>query len=236
MKSSIEPRSPSSRQWLPRYSLLLATSEQDAGRIGQIAPRTGVAIYPNSIPLLDCPLRDERDVIVFSGTLEYEPNRTAVRYFTEQIWPALRSKWPSLQWSLVGRNPEAVERYVRGDPRIECTGPVDDAIRHLSGAKAAVVPLLSGSGTRLKIIEAWAAGTAVVSTSLGAEGLPARHGENILLADSPESFASMVTLLLESPLERQRIGRAGREQYERDLTWNAAWSALDRQLEQLCRP
>jgi glycosyltransferase involved in cell wall biosynthesis len=99
-----------------------------------------------------------------------------------------------------------------------------------------VVPLLSGSGTRLKIIEAWAAGTAVVSTSLGAEGLPARHGENILLADSPESFASMVTLLLESPLERQRIGRAGREQYERDLTWNAAWAALDRQLEQLCRP
>ena len=99
-----------------------------------------------------------------------------------------------------------------------------------------MVPLLTGSGTRLKIIEAWAAGTAVVSTSLGAEGLPARHGENILLADSPESFASMVTLLLESPVERQRIGRAGREQYERELTWNAAWSALDRQLEQLCRP
>jgi polysaccharide biosynthesis protein PslH len=98
-----------------------------------------------------------------------------------------------------------------------------------------VVPLLSGSGTRLKIIEAWAAGTAVVSTSVGAEGLPGRHGENILLADGPESFATAVTLLLESPLDRQRIGRAGRDQYEREFTWNAAWSALDRHFEQLCQ-
>src|SRR6202011_3427531 len=130
--------------------------------------------------------------------------------------------WPNLKWRLVGRNPEAVEKYVRGDTRIECTGPVDDAIRHLSAAKVAVVPLLSGSGTRLKIIEAWAAGTAVVSTSVGAEGLPARHGENILLADSPESFAAAVTLLLESPIERQRIGRSGRERYEREFTWNVA--------------
>jgi len=223
------------RQRLPRYSLLLVTSEQDAARIREIAPRSDIAIYPNSIPLLDCPSREERDIIVFSGTLEYEPNRTAVRYFTEQIWPALREKWPGLRWRLVGRNPEAVERYARSDPRIECTGPVDDAIRHLSAAKVAVVPLLSGSGTRLKIIEAWAAGTAVVSTTVGAEGLPARHGENILLADTPESFASAVALLLESPVERSRIGRAGRELYERAFTWTAAWSALDRQIQQLCK-
>ena len=223
------------RHWLPRYSMLLATSEQDAGRIREIAPRTNVAIYPNSIPLLEYPRQEERDLIVFSGTLEYEPNRTAVRYFAERIWPILRARWPALQWKLVGRNPEAVARYVRGDTRIECTGPVDDAIAHLSRAKVAVVPLLSGSGTRLKIIESWAAGKPVVSTSVGAEGLPARHSENILLADSPESFAAAVTRLLESPMERQRIGRAGREQYERDFTWNAAWSALDWQLEQLLK-
>jgi glycosyltransferase involved in cell wall biosynthesis len=224
------------RHWLPRYSLLLATSEQDAGRIRQIAPTTSVAVYPNSIPLLDSQPRQEQDAIVFSGTLEYEPNRTAVRYFAREIWPSLRSRWPSLQWRLVGRNPEAVERYVRGDSRIECTGPVDDAIQYLSAAKVAVVPLLSGSGTRLKIIEAWAAGTAVVSTTVGAEGLPARHNENILLADSPESFESAVTLLLQSSLERRRIGRSGREQYEREFTWNAAWSTLDRQLERLGKP
>jgi glycosyltransferase involved in cell wall biosynthesis len=133
----------------------------------------------------------------------------------------------------VGRNPEAVERYIQGDSKIECTGPVDDAIPHLSAAKVAVVPLLSGSGTRLKIIEAWAAGTPVVSTSVGAEGLPARNGDNILLADSPESFISSVTLLLQSLGERKRIGASGREQYEREFTWHAAWATLDRQLGRL---
>ena len=90
------------------------------------------------------------------------------------------------------------------------------------------MPLLSGTGTRLKIVEAWAAGTAVVSTSLGAEGLPARDGQNILLADGRESFVSAVCKLLESAADRERIGSAGREQYERELTWHSAWNALDR--------
>ena len=221
------------RRWLPDYSLLLTTSEDDACRVKQIAPQTSVAVYPNSIPLIECLKRDEQDIIAFSGTLEYEPNRIAVRYFAREIWPALRRQWPNLRWRLVGRNQESVERYIDGDSRIECTGPVDDAIHHLSAAKVAVVPLLSGSGTRLKIIEAWAAGTAVVSTTVGAEGLPARNSENILVADSPESFASAVTRLLQSSEERDRIGAAGRGQYEREFTWNTAWASLDRQLGQL---
>ena len=69
------------------------------------------------------PPREEQDIIVFSGTLDYEPNRTAVRYFAAEIWPTLRARWPGLKWRLVGRNPEAVERYIAGDPGIECTGP-----------------------------------------------------------------------------------------------------------------
>jgi glycosyltransferase involved in cell wall biosynthesis len=113
---------------------------------------------------------------------------------------------------------------------------VNDAIFHLAGAKVAVVPILSGSGTRLKIIEAWAAGTAVVSTSLGAEGLPARHGEEILLADDAKSFCAAISHLLESSAERSRIGFAGRQRYERELTWNSAWGRLDRELKETDRP
>ena len=218
------------RQWLPRYSLLLAASAPDAQRVSSIAPQARVAIYPNTIPLIDLPAREEQDNIVFSGTLEYEPNRTAVRYFSSQIWPGLERMWPNLKWRLVGRAPEAVARYIRGCPRIECTGAVDDAIAHLATAKVAVVPLLSGSGTRLKIIEAWAAGTPVVSTSLGAEGLPALDGQNMLLADGSENFTRAVSRLLEFAGERERIGRAGRAQYEREFTWDAAWGALDRDL------
>jgi glycosyltransferase involved in cell wall biosynthesis len=221
------------RRWLPRYSLLLTTSIEDAARARLIVPQSRVAIYPNTIPLIDCPPRQERDVIVFSGTLEYEPNRTAVRYFAANIWPALRETWPGLKWLLVGRHPEGVEKYVQGDPRIERTGAVEDAIPHLAEAKVAVVPLLSGSGTRLKIVEAWAAGTPVVSTTLGAEGLPAVADENILLADDAAGFTAAISKLLSSPSERERLGRAGRNRYERELTWNSAWSALGRELGNL---
>jgi len=97
----------------------------------------------------------------------------------------------------------------------------------LASAKVAIAPIRSGSGTRLKIVEAWAAGVPVVSTTVGAEGLPARHGENILLADDPGTFGDAVSSLLESCPERQRIGRAGREQYEKDLTWDVAWRSLE---------
>jgi glycosyltransferase involved in cell wall biosynthesis len=218
------------RQWLPRYSLVLAASAQDAGRVETVAPSATVAIYPNTIPRIDRPPRRERDVLVFSGTMEYEPNRTAVRHFAAEIWPELRARWPGLKWRLVGRNPEAIRNYIAGDPDIECSGPVEDAVTELASAKVVVVPLLSGSGTRLKIVEAWAAGAPVVSTTLGAEGLPTRHGENILLADDPSAFAASVSCLLASPAERERIGCQGRQQYERDLTWDVAWKALDREL------
>src|SRR5438067_146208 len=88
------------RQWLPRYSLVLAASPEDNARVKDIAPSAVVAVYPNTIPLIDRPLRREQDVIIFSGTLDYQPNRTAVRHFAVNIWPSLRALWPGLKWRL----------------------------------------------------------------------------------------------------------------------------------------
>jgi glycosyltransferase involved in cell wall biosynthesis len=90
-----------------------------------------------------------------------------------------------------------------------------------------VVPLLSGSGTRFKILEAWAAGRAVVSTSLGAEGLGARSGEHLLIADQPDSMARIIADLHGDAAQRARLGSAGRRLYEQRFTWPAAWRALD---------
>ena len=90
-----------------------------------------------------------------------------------------------------------------------------------------VVPLLAGSGTRFKIIEAWAAGRAVVSTSIGAEGLPARDGENIRLADDARNFADAVSRLLASPDLRRQLGQAGRALFEAEFTWESTWKRLD---------
>src|SRR5262249_34161071 len=127
----------------------------------------------------------------------------------------------------IGRDPEAVERLVRGDSRVKLTGPVKDAVAEIARAKVSVVPLLSGSGTRFKILEAWAAGRAVVSTSLGAEGLGARHGEHLVLADDPGKFAQAVLALLADADRRRRLGEAGRSLYLEKFTWPAAWRKLE---------
>jgi glycosyltransferase involved in cell wall biosynthesis len=215
------------QRWWPRYSQLLVASEADAAVVRAACPRARPAVFPNSIPLVARPVCPEQDAVVFSGNLEYHPNMMAVRFFRREIWPQLRRRWPQLVWRLVGKNAQAVRKYTEGDERIQVTGPVTDAVTELAQAKVAVVPLLAGSGTRLKIMEAWAAARPVVSTTLGAEGLNIRDGENILLADEPAAFADAVSKLLESAELRNRIGRAGRVLYERDCTWESAWEKLN---------
>jgi glycosyltransferase involved in cell wall biosynthesis len=214
------------RRWLPRYSRVLTASEHDAGLARAIAPQAHVAVYPNAIPLVPPPPRMDEEAIVFSGNMEYHPNIAAVRFFRAEVWPRLRERWPGLVWRLVGKNPDAVKRYTSGDPRIQATGLVDDAVRELAKSRAAVVPVLAGSGTRFKILEAWAAGIPVVSSTVGAEGLPARDGENILIADTGPAFAETVSRLLASPALRERIGMAGRRSQVREFTWDRAWERL----------
>jgi glycosyltransferase involved in cell wall biosynthesis len=164
---------------------------------------------------------------VFSGNLEYHPNVEAVRWFRTKIWPRVRERAPEVEWRLLGSKPEAVAAFTGGDPRIRVVGPVADAIEHLAEAKVCLAPLLSGSGTRFKILEAWAAGRAVVSTTLGAEGLGARDGEHLLLADNPDDFADAVLRLCNDSALRARLGDAGRAWYCDRYTWPAAWRKLE---------
>jgi glycosyltransferase involved in cell wall biosynthesis len=158
--------------------------------------------------------------------MEYHPNQAAVRFFRREIWPLLRDRRPELVWRLVGKNPEAVRAFTSGDPRIEVSGAVEDAVEELAQAKVAVVPLLAGSGTRLKILEAWASGTPVVSTTIGAEGLPVRDGEHLLLADKASRFADAVERLLTCSDLRHTLAGAGRALLEKEFTWAKAWRRL----------
>jgi glycosyltransferase involved in cell wall biosynthesis len=215
------------RRWLPRYSEVLVTSGSDAEHVRQIVPAARVVVYPNAIPAIAQPARTDEEVIAFSGNLEYHPNRGAVRFFRQEVWPHLRKEWPRLVWRLIGKNPAAVRQWTSGDPRIETTGPVDDAVQELARCRVAVVPLLAASGTRLKILEAWAAGVPVVSTSIGAEGLPAKDGENLLLAEGGLAFASAVSRLLSSSALRRELGAAARLLLEQEFTWEEVWKKLD---------
>ncbi len=215
------------RRWLPRYSELLAVSNVDAAFLRQAAPGAKIRVYPNAIPAAPLPPRGDEEVVVFSGNLEYHPNRAAVRFFRTEVWPLLRERWPGLVWRLIGKNPEAVREFTSGDPNIQVVGPVADAVSELAQGRLAVVPLLSGSGTRIKILEAWAAGLPVVSTTLGAEGLPVCNEENILLADGAAALAGAVSRLLACIDMREKLGRAGRLLLEKEFTWEAAWRSLD---------
>jgi len=215
------------REWLPRYSQVLAPSENDAELARTIAPRANVSVYPNAIPLTALPPQGNENTVVFSGNMEYHPNYSAVRFFRREIWPALRAEWPGLVWRLIGKNPQAVRQFTTGDSRIEVQGQVDDAVRELARGRVAVVPLLAGSGTRLKVLEAWAAGLAVVSTGIGAEGLPVRDEENILLAEGAAAFTRAVSRLLACSDLRTKLGMAGRSLLEKEFTWEMAWLKLN---------
>lgn len=215
------------RKLLPEFSTLLVSSPDDAESIALNAPAAQVVVYPNAIPFIPQPNGGKSNEIVFSGNLEYHPNRSAIDYFHRNIWPSLSSQWPDLVWRLVGRNHERCIKQFAREPRIKVEGPVDDAIRALASSKVAIAPILAGSGTRIKIIEAWAAGLPVVSTSLGAEGLPGERGKHLLIADSPTEFAEGVSSLLGNSELSAHLGSNGRQLYEEKLTWNAAWQQLE---------
>ncbi len=218
------------RELLTKFDLVLATSEADRQRLRELAPGVRVAVYPNALPPRFPAPAVEEHCIAFSGNLEYHPNVAAIRFFATEVWPVLRERDPELRWRLIGKNEGAVERWVAGDSRIERTGPVDDALAELARVRVVVVPLLAGSGTRVKILEAWAAGRAVVSTRVGAEGLPAVQGQNLLLADSPAEILEAVLVLLQDEALRRRLGEAGRRLVEEQFCWPAAWSSLEQWL------
>ena len=214
------------RRWIPKFDAVLVASDADRARVDH----PSVHVFPNALPEIARPDVTESDSIVFSGNLEYHPNVEAVRWFRNEIWPRISrdSRQDRLShWRLIGRNPEAVRSIVAGDERIELIGPVDDAVTEIARSKIAIVPLLSGSGTRFKILEAWAAARPVVSTSLGAEGLNARAGEHLLIADTAQEFAAAIVRLLEDDALRRKLGEAGRALYLGRFTWTAAWRELD---------
>jgi sugar transferase (PEP-CTERM/EpsH1 system associated) len=136
--------------------------------------------------------------LVFTGSMDWLPNEDAIRYFTEQIMPRIKSQIPDVTLTVVGRNPyQSLVELAKNDDSIIVTGRVDDVRPYMERAAAYVVPLRVGGGTRLKIFEAMAMEKPIVSTTIGAEGLPVSDGAELLLADSPEAFAAAVVRVLQ---------------------------------------
>lgn len=207
-------------RWCGNVDLNLTVSTQDRNLLQEHAPQASVVVVPNGVDTTTFePSYDGEDGIVFVGGYTWFPNKDGMRFFSERVLPRIREHRPNTSVRWVGRAPEAVVETYRLRYGVELTGYVDDIQPHVRGAACFVVPLLVGGGTRLKILDAWAMGKAVVSTSRGCEGLMARDGDNILIRDSADAFADAVLDVLSDADLRVRLGRGGRTSAETEYDW-----------------
>lgn len=169
--------------------------------------------------------------VVFVGSMDWLPNQDGVRFFVEKIWPLVREARPEAIFQIVGRNPTPAIRKLGAIPGVEVLGTVPDVRPPQREAAVVVVPLLVGGGTRLKIFEAMAMGKAIVSTALGAEGLPVTSGEHLEIVDEPAQFARTVIQLLEDPSRRAILGHQARE----FVCAHYTAEAVSRQFDAICQ-
>src|SRR5205823_9489963 len=189
--------------------LVFTCSEKDAEAFREMGARR-VRVIPNTIPPLAPPLVAQRHDVVFVGSLDWRPNAEAAVLLAKEIWPRCRALLPGARLVIVGRNPPLkVQALASHDVAIE--GSVPSVRPYLDRAFATAIPLRAGSGTRIKILEAWAAGVPVVACRIAAEGLPCRDGVDILLAEEPGEFArALVQLWRDRPLGERLIAEARR--------------------------
>lgn len=207
----------------------LCSAADERRLLGQVPART--VVIPNAAdveyyqPRPTDPPADGRTVVFF-GHLSYVPNIDAVTHFVRDIWPRIAEAHPNARCQIVGDGAPASLLALAG-PRIELTGFVPDLRPHLAAAAAIVVPLRLGGGTRLKIVEAMAMGKAIVSTTLGAEGIEAVPGRDLIVADHPAAFAGSVNRLLADRDLAERIGTSARRLAVQGYSWSRAALALE---------
>lgn len=208
------------RRYCPKVAMNVVVSPEDGAALSLIAPGSQVMLVPNGVDTNTFrPIIEDARGIAFVGGMTWFPNRDALDYFAREIRPLLAKPdgaTPSVTW--VGRALAGADAQYAGYG-ITLTGYVNDVRPYIARAACYVVPLRVGGGTRLKVLDAWAMGKAIVSTSVGCEGLRARDGWNLLIRDDPRSFADAVNEVLADAKLRDRLGRNARETVEEHYSW-----------------
>jgi len=227
---------------LARFDLVLAVSETDRRTFERLYPgslqspahvvQTGVDTTYFS-PSSEAPAPAH---LVFTGSMDWLPNEDAMTYFCREILPRIRQSEPETTVSIIGRSPtQAVQRLSEQHPGVEVTGRVDDVRPHVRRGAVYIVPLRIGGGTRLKIFEAMAMGKAVVSTAIGAEGLPVTPGTDIAIADEPAEFADAVVRLIRDPAARHALELRARQLVVERYDWSRVARDFENALERATR-
>jgi sugar transferase (PEP-CTERM/EpsH1 system associated) len=229
----------------------VAVSEADRQAMLRIAPQAQISVISNGIDLEEyqpspahpADLRSgtrspaQSPKLVFTGKMDYRPNIDAALWFAQEVLPLITAQEPSAVFQLVGMNPHARLDVLAGQPNIEITGAVADTRPYIQGAAVYVIPMRIGGGTRFKVLEAMACAKAIVSTTLGVEGIPVRHEEDLLLADSPADFARQVLQLIADASagapRGQALGAAARRFVEARYGWESIIPQFDHLYQQV---
>lgn len=219
------------RRTLERFDLLLAMSEDDQRELRSVSERPS-AIVPNGVDvdaLRASPLPGTPTVL-FTGTFGYAPNAEALRWLLSEIWPQVVARRPDARLLVVGKGvPDEIAALA--SPSVELAGWVPEMQPWFDRAQVVIVPMRSGGGTRLKVLDGLASGRPLVSTTMGVMGVDVRGDEQVLLADGAEPFAEAVVRVLDDPALAARLGAAGRQIAEQVYDWQA----IGDRLEQLLR-
>jgi glycosyltransferase involved in cell wall biosynthesis len=218
------------RSAMDKFDGCVVVSEIDKQFLRQMGVSKRLFVVPNGTDtefFKPSSIRSKRDSVLWIGHMDVYTNRDAVLYFWRQIYPIIRNQHPHVQMTFVGTAPpKEIVRAGKTDGQIKVTGFVDDIRPYVHEAAVMVVPIRIGSGTRLKILDAMAMGKAIVSTSVGCEGLKVNNGENILIADDPKDFAHRTTALLKN--EKMRLSL---ENNARSLAKTYDWELIREQQE-----
>jgi glycosyltransferase involved in cell wall biosynthesis len=215
-----------------RCDHIYAVSEVDAREIRAMAgPRPRIDVIPIAVDALGQPeLRpwQRGPEVLFVGALDWPPNRDAVEYLVAEIWPLVLQRLPAARLTVVGRGALGVAA-----PNVTCTGWVEDVAPYFQAARVLAVPIRSGSGLRVKILESLARGLPVVATAIGMEGIAARDGAHLVVADAPDAFADALVRVLEDPRLAETLSREGRQlavsRYDRSVVARQLLATLEGQ-------
>jgi sugar transferase (PEP-CTERM/EpsH1 system associated) len=216
---------------LREFDAHVVVSQRDAERLRSLNSDARIFVIENGVDTAfysEVGPKDESLArrIVFVGSMDYHANIDGAINFAREVWPRVREHQPELIFTIVGKDPAPEVRELTQLPGIEVTGTVDDVRPFYREAIAAVVPLNVGGGSRLKILEAMAAGVPVVSTTLGAEGLEVRHGENILIADGKDQLVAAIASVVENETRRNELSAAGRALVSSRYDWSSLGASL----------
>ena len=220
-----------------RHDAIFVTSQRDGELIKQEAPTPDRYVIPNGVEMsyfLPNKVTPDPYTMVFTGSMDYLPNNEGIMYFLEEIFPIIKNQVPQAKVYIVGKNPPQVLRDYASDSVI-ITGFVDDVRPYVDRAQLFVVPLNMGSGTRLKVLEAFSMQKPVVSTSIGCEGLEVDDDIHLLVRDEPAAFAEAVIQLFEDQEHQQRLVTNGYQLVEEKYDWSVVGQAIESALTDVMR-